>query len=339
MAQRLGVSTATISRALNPSTAHMVKESRRIEILKLADELRFRPNPGTRLIQKGVSNTIAVLIRGQHEVSFSDLYGSFLAGVIHAMEHTDWDVRIGTLKRSGGRFIDDLRSAALGASGLIYAGIPLNHDEVCELSDYNTPMVLMSSALPNDYPIEKVGCHVVGVDNYKGALAAVKHVVQLGHRDIGFILGQGDSRDFCMRERGYRDGLKQMGIALDEDMFFYGSSFENSGRAGCQYFLSGKKRPTALICASDSLAISALYCAKDFGLSCPVDLSIVGFDDGPWAVSTSPQLTTVRQPLGQMTDRAVNILMQSILGGKSSLVQLELPASLHIRESVASVAK
>jgi DNA-binding LacI/PurR family transcriptional regulator len=336
MAQKLGVSTATISRALNTDTAHMVKKERRAEILKLADEMRYRPNPGARLIQRGVANTITVLIPGQQDVFFSDFYGRFLGGVIHAMEHTDWDVRISTLKRSEGSFIDDLRRVGLGASGLIYAGLPLTPEQVEALSEYHSPMVLMSSVLPRDYPIHDVGCHVIGVDNYNGGIAAVKHMAQLGHRDIGFILGPNESRDFYERERGYREGVKQAGLKLGEAMFFSGSFDQDNGRAGCQHFLSMEHRPTALICASDNIAFGALYYAKEQGLDCPKDLSIMGFDDGPWAVSSSPKLTTVRQPLGQLTDRAVNILMQSILDDKSKIFsKLELQAVLNVRESTA----
>jgi DNA-binding LacI/PurR family transcriptional regulator len=336
MAQKLGVSTATISRALSPETSHMVNEARRAEILELADKLRYRPNPGARLIQRGTANTIAVLIPGGQDVFFSEFYGRFLGGIIHVMEHTDWDVRISTLKRSEGSFIDDLRRAGLGASGLIYAGLPLSQEQVDAVSAYHSPMVVLGSVLPCDCPVKDVGCHVIGVDNYNGAMRAVEYIAQLGHRDIGFILGPWRSRDFYERKRGYLDGLKKVGLPVCEEMFFTGSYNQDHGRIGCQYFLSRKKRPTALICASDTAAFGALYQAKDKGLKCPEDLSIIGFDDGPWAISSTPKLTTVRQPLGQLTERAVNILMQSILDSNSNkLSKLELPATLNIRESAA----
>ena len=82
MAQQLGVSTATISRALSSDTAHMVKEERRKEILELADKMRYRPNPGPRMMQKGIAESLAVVIPGNEDVFFSEFYGRFMGGVL-----------------------------------------------------------------------------------------------------------------------------------------------------------------------------------------------------------------------------------------------------------------
>jgi LacI family transcriptional regulator len=336
MAKKLGVSTATISRALSPSTAHMVKEERRKEIIELADKLRFRPNPGARLIQRGVVQSIGVLIPRQEDVFFSEFYGRFMGGMIQSLSHTDWEVRISALKGENSDIVGELRRVALGCSGLIYAGLPLTTEQVDSLSGYHSPLILLRSTLPPDYPVDKVNCHVLGVDNYNGAITAIKYITQLGHRDLGIVLGPPDSRDFAEREKGYRDGLEKVGIPARDEMFFQGSYDQETGRAACDYFMSRDKRPTALICSSDSAAFGALYHAKDMGVSCPADLSIIGYDDGPWAISCMPRLTTIRQPLGKLTNCAANLLMQSILDPKTPFAQkIELPVVLNTRESTA----
>jgi DNA-binding LacI/PurR family transcriptional regulator len=125
MAQKLGVSTATISRALSPETSHLVKEERRKAILELADKMRYRPNPGARLIQRGMSSTIGVLIPGDEDVFFSEFYGRFMGGMIQAIKDTDWEVRINALKDGSENVLDEFRRVGLGCSGLIYAGLPL----------------------------------------------------------------------------------------------------------------------------------------------------------------------------------------------------------------------
>ena len=336
MAEQLGVSTATISRALNPETSHKVKEKRRREILELADKMRYHPNPGARLIQQGHNATLGVLIPSQEDVFFSEFYGRLLGGVIHAVTGTDWGVRINTISLSGKGVLDEFRRVGLGSSGLIYAGTPLTAQQVDELSCYYSPLVLLSSALPPEYPVEKVGCHVLGVDNYNGAISAVNYIVGLGHKCIGVILGPGESRDFAEREKGYREGLAHAGIELDEDMIFRGSYDQETGRAGCRYFMAKKQMPTALICASDSIAFGAMDHAKEQGLKCPRNISIIGFDDGPWAMACSPKLTTIRQPLGALIEHAVALLGNSIKDpGANHRQRLFLTGYLKVRESTA----
>ena len=312
IAKQLGVSTAAISRALNPDTSHMVKGDRRKEILELADKMRYRPNPGARLIQGGMSPAIAVLIPSEGDVFFSEFYGRLMGGMVQAIKDTDWEVRINALKGGAGNVLDEFRRIGLGCSGLIYAGHPLSTEEMDHLSDYHSPLILLSSVIPADYPIDEVGCHVLGVDNYNGAITAAKYIAQLGHQHIGLIVGPEASRDFSERTKGYIEGLRQAKIEISEDMFFQGSYDQEAGRAGCEYFMGKDSMPTALICASDNIAFGALDYAKDHGVSCPSDISIIGFDDGPWASACSPKLTTVRQPLGALTVRAVEIMMQTV---------------------------
>lgn len=338
MAQTLGVSTATISRALNPGTSHLVKAERREEIMELADKMRYRPNPGARLIQRGVSPTVSVLIPEDEDVFFSEFYARFMGGMVKAMSDSDWEVRINALGRGAGSgdILDELRRAGLGCSGLIYAGVPLTEEEIGRISGYHSPLVLLSSVLPPGYPVDSVNCHVLGVDNYNGARDALRYIVQLGHKNVGVILGPSESRDFSERERGYRDGVKAAGLELDERMFFRGSYDQESGRAACEYFLSLDPVPTALVCASDNIAFGALDYAKGQGVDCPKGISIIGFDDGPWAIACSPKLTTVRQPLGALTERAASILVNAAVDPGEGL-HIELPTSLNVRESTAYV--
>lgn len=340
MAKELGVSTATISRALSPETSHLVKEERRKVILELADKMRYRPNPGARLIQRGVSSTIGVLIPGDEDVFFSEFYGRFMGGMIQAIKDTDWEVRINALKDVSENVLDEFRRVGLGCTGLIYAGRPLTTEEMGQISEYHSPLILMSSVIPPSYPIEQVGCHVLGIDNYGGAVAAAKHIAKLGHQRIGLIVGPEESRDFSERTRGYLDGLKQAKVTIDEEMIFTASYDQESGRAGCEYFMGREQMPTALICASDNIAFGALDCAKDHGLSCPKDVSIIGFDDGPWALACSPKLTTVRQPLGALTRRAAEILMQTVSDPVADSCQhINLDAVLNLRESATYIRR
>ena len=340
MAQNLGVSTATISRALSPETSHLVKEERRKEILELADKMRYRPNPGARLIQRGVGSTIGVLIPGDEDVFFSEFYGRFLGDMIQATKDTESEVRINALTHETGNILEELRHIGLGCSGLVYAGLPLSIEDMDQISNYHSPLILLSSVIPVDYPIEKVNCHVLGVDNYGGAVAAANYIAKQGHKRIGLVVGPEESRNFSERTKGYLDGLKKAKISIPDDMIFAASYDQESGRAGCEYFMGQKQMPTALICASDNIAFGALDFAKEHGLKCPKDVSIIGFDDGPWAMACTPKLTTMRQPIGTLTARAVDILMQSVADPEANYRQhINLDTILNIRDSTRFMLK
>ena len=336
LAEELGVSTATISRALNPSTSHLVKESRRNQILELADRMRFRPNPGARLIQKGHNSTLGLLIPEQDDVFFSEFYGRLMGGLIRAVAKTGWEVRINTVVLGEKSVIEEFRRKGLGISGLIYAGFPLTNAQVDELAGFYSPLILLSSTLPPECPMENVKCHVLGVDNYTGAFKAARHILDLGHKRIGLILGPQTSRDFLDREHGYRDALAQAGIDWNENMVFRDSFEQDSGRAGCQFFMAKSEIPEAIICANDSIAFGVIDQVKESGLKCPGDISVIGFDDGPWAAACSPKLTTIRQPLGALTQHAVSLLKDAVMVSKTrQLERYFLKAELQVRDSTA----
>lgn len=336
MAEKLGVSIATISRAMDPEKCHKVKEGRRREILELADKLRYQPNPGARLLQRGHNSTIGVLIPKQEGIFFSEFYGRLLDGLIHAVSGKNRELRINTITLDDHSILDQFRRIGLGSSGLIYVGTPLSMSQVDDIAGYHSPLILLSSALPTNCPLEKLKCHFLGVDNYVGAIIAANHIVGLGHKRIGLILGPEESRDFCEREKGYRDGLAKAGIGLQENMVFRGSYDQECGRQGCKYFIAQDQRPTALICATDSIAFGAIDSIKEHGLDCPRDISVIGFDDGPWALASFPKLTTIRQPLGALSEKAVEILDNSIVHPEENHAQrCLLTPVLKVRESTA----
>ena len=139
------------------------------------------------------------------------------------------------------------------------------------------------------------------------------------------------------RRAGYLEGLKSAGIETPEEYIFEGSYDHDAGREGCRTFLSLENPPSALLCANDAIALGALDFAKESGLRCPEDLSIIGFDDGPWAQSCNPKLSTIRQPLRQVSERCVNILMKAATKVVSASHRdvMNLQVTLTIRDSTA----
>jgi DNA-binding LacI/PurR family transcriptional regulator len=181
--------------------------------------------------------------------------------------------------------------------------------------------------------------HVVGVDNLSGARSAASLLRQLGHERIALILGPSASRDAFERRRGYLDVLQRRGAKVPPEWVFEGPFNHETGRAGFAALFAGAERPTAVCCANDEIAFGVIDAARAAGVRCPEDLSVVGFDDGPWAMACRPTLTTVRQPLADLAERAVALVVEASKNSAVArrIVHAEMPAALVIRESTRAI--
>ncbi len=341
IATRLGVSPSTVSRALRPETAHLVSPERRKEILDLADRLRFSPNPGARILRRGLNTTLTVVVPLDENIFFSEFYGRFLAGSLHAAAARGWDVHICTLRKTvRSDFREALQHLGLNSSGIIYFAEPLSESDVQKLEGYRRPLVLTKSVLPPLVDLSLIGAPVVGIDNRAGARAAASLLLQLGHKKIGLILGPQSSRDALERKEGYLEALTLGGATSKPSWMFEGPFNAETGRAAMAAFLRTSDRPTAVCCANDEIAFGVIDAVRTAGLRCPNDLSVVGFDDGMWATACRPALTTVRQPLADLAERAVSLLVEAATRPPSphSRIAGDMPAALVIRDSTRVLA-
>jgi DNA-binding LacI/PurR family transcriptional regulator len=342
IATRLGVSPSTVSRALRQETAHLVSPVRRKEILDLADRLRFSPNPGARILRQGLNPTLTVVVPLDENIFFSEFYGRFLAGSLHAAATRGWDVHICTLHKTPRMdFREALQHLGLDSSGIIYLAEPLSESDVGKLQGYRRPLVLTKSALPPDVDPASLDVPVVGIDNQGGARSAASLLLQLGHREIGLLLGPPGSRDAHERKQGYFEILRRDGVEPRREWIYEGPFSAETGRSAINAFLGAGQLPTAVCCANDEIAFGAIDAARSAGLNCPKDLSVVGFDDGLWATTCRPALTTVRQPLADLAERAVSLLIEAATrppqphpGALS-----DLPAALVIRDSTQVISR
>ncbi len=339
IAARLGVSPSTVSRALRPETAHLVQAARRKQILDLAEQQHFSPNVGARILRKGINSSLTVVIPLDENIFFSEYYGRFLSGTLHAAAARGWGVHISTLRRPPNvGFRQAMQYLALDTSGIIYLAEPLSAADVQELRGYRRPFIMTKSALPPETRVNELDVPVLGVDNFAGAQTAANFLLQLGHRRIALLLGPAGSRDALERQQGYFSVLEKNGVQPRPEWVHSGPFSSETGRTGMTALLEGRERPTAVCCASDEIAFGAIHAARVAGLRCPKDISIVGFDDGLWATACRPALTTIRQPLADLAERAVSLLMEAATNpGKARRPALnDMPAAMIIRESTHS---
>lgn len=336
IAASLRISPSTVSRALRPETAHMVRADRRKQIMDLAEKQHFSPNPGARMLRTGVNATLTVVVPLDENIFFSEYYGRFLAGTLHAAAARGWGVQISTMRRpAGASFREAMQLLSLDTSGIIYLAEPLSNMELAELKDFRRPFVLTKSTLPQDTDVRALGVPVVGVDNLSGARSAASLLLQLGHKRIALFLGPEGSRDAHERKQGYFEMLQKAGVVPNPEWIHSGTFSAETGRAGIERILKCSERPSAICCANDEIAFGALHAAHVAAMRCPDDISIVGFDDGLWATVCRPALTTIRQPLADLAERAVGLIVEAANnpGRSRRVVSDDMTAPMMIRES------
>ncbi len=175
----------------------------------------------------------------------------------------------------------------------------------------------------------------VGATNWSGGLAATRHLIELGHRRIGMI--GGPPQILCSRARidGYRAALETVGLSTDGELVRHGDFHVESGYEQGIKLLDLPEPPTAIFAGSDLQALGVYEAARSRGVSVPDQLSVVGFDDLPIARWTSPPLTTIRQPLGEMAASATRLVLQLFRGETPQTQRIELSTRLVVRESTA----
>lgn len=314
VAAEAGVSTATVSRALNRSG--VVQEETWRKVVDAANVLRYTPHAIARCLSTRKTQTLGVVLPDLHGEFFSEL----IRGIDRAARQSSYHLLL-----SGAHSDREEMTAVLSAmrgrvDGLIVMAPDLDADSL--VAESETPVVFINSA----------GKGGIVVDNYGGAGAMTRHLAQLGHRRIAFIKGPRTNFDARERLRGYRDALKSLRIARREELEIAGDFGEQSGMAAARILLSASERPTAIFAANDEMAVGALIALREAGLSVPGDMALAGFDDIPLARYVTPPLTTVSVAIAELGRRAFLQLSSAIKGEKDSRRE-KLPTTLVVRES------
>ncbi|MEO8115155.1 MAG: substrate-binding domain-containing protein, partial [Phenylobacterium sp.] len=177
----------------------------------------------------------------------------------------------------------------------------------------------------------------VWMDDRRAAYEMTAHLLQLGHRDIGFIIGHPEHGASHLRLEGFMRAMRDQGCATPPERVVQGYFSFQSGLDGAGTLLGGLRRPSAIFASNDDMALGVLAAAHRLGLSVPADLSVAGFDDTPAASAIAPQLTTVRQPIYEMAHAAADMLIFGAGEGRRSArppARL-LPFDIIVRESTA----
>jgi DNA-binding LacI/PurR family transcriptional regulator len=211
--------------------------------------------------------------------------------------------------------------------GVVYLAPALSEKVLEKIKSLEVPMIVVNGRYP--------GVSYVDTDNKRGMRLAVEYLLEMGHKDIGIINGDMSIANANDRFEGYKQSLASAGIELNHELVAFGNFTEDSGTIEMNKLLAQEKRPTAVLCSNDLMAIGAMRAIKEAKLKIPQDISVVGFDDIVISHYLTPPLTSVRQPFFHLGKEAVVTLMSIIRGEKDSCQEIEIETRLIKRKSVA----
>ena len=224
----------------------------------------------------------------------------------------------------------NLRKVFKKLDGVIASCFPRIEPLIQEIKEQVPILAIDNSAADKSIPS-------VVIDNYSALIEIVDHLCALGHERIGFMTGLEDSDVHKNRYAGYQGGLNKNGIDTDPELVFRGSYTFGSGVSGVDYFLSLEQRPTAIVCANDSMALGTMKRLYQENIKVPDELSVVGFDDIDIASQIVPPLTTIKVPIDEIAKRAFGMLKIIIEGKELDNRHVALEAKLVIRETSREV--
>ena len=319
-----GVHPSTVARVLNGDPQQRVRPAVRQRILTLAAERGYQPNRLARSLRTKRSSVIGTLIPDITNPFFALLF----RGIEDALAERDFSVILANTDDEPAREEQGV-AMLLGrqVDGLILATARRHDPAIERLIQDRVPLVLVNRHT------DPITSNAVVPADYDGAMAAVTHLVELGHRRIAHIAGSDEMSTGAARRRGYRDGLERYGIPLDPDLLVEGSYREPGGYEAMRRLLALREPPTGVFAVNDLAAAGAIRALRDAGLEVPRDVSIVGFNDLAAVTATTPSLTTLHLSVHSMGMAAGERLLARILDGVTFEEPVVLPVTLAVRES------
>jgi DNA-binding LacI/PurR family transcriptional regulator len=312
VARLAGVSLSTVSNALNDRSGKMAQETAD-RVRSAIDALGYVPHGAARQLKRGYANIIGVLVPS----IANPFWGEFVRAVEEAAFPLDFGVLVGSSDRSREReraYAESMYQQ--GIRTVIFASSPVSLEHLGELARRGLFIVTFDRRF-HEGDFANVDC--VTVDNAYGSTMATQHLLDLGHRRIGFLSGPIETESRKDRHDGYRAALAEAAIAPRPSWLWEGlgdgsgafgdAAAADLGRVGALELLSRPEPVTAIVAVNDMLALGAFAGVRAAGLKVGSDVSIVGFDDIVIAGLVEPGLTTIRQPIRQMAESAVDLLV------------------------------
>jgi len=328
VAKEANVSIATVSRVINGKDR--VKKETREKILKAVEKLNYVPDQAARTMINKRTKTIGMFVP-----LLSNEYWAIMAEIIQKkLLKKGYTLILSTYnydQENDYSCLDTFLERKV--DGLIMGSININlQEDEKYLGKFIQQGIPLVSFNPNYKNITSING-----DSMNGCIEAVEHLIKLGHRKIAYI---GTKSSSIERELGYRNALMLNGLEIDESIIVSGRQgyinyFSQYGYQSAKQFVLDNREFTALFCSNDLIAIGAIKALVDLGCDVPTDKAVVGVDDINMAGLYRPALTTLKQPIDEMANTAIDILLEQIdnPGKAYSQKKITFPMKLVIRES------
>jgi LacI family transcriptional regulator len=328
VAAHAGVSYQTVSNVLNDH--HSVRPITRERVIQSIRILDYHPNQAAKALREARVTTLCCVFYGYRSEDIHDPYHNLIqsAFILEAYAH-GYSMTTAFLDGQSAESLESLRKAFMqgrfGGIIVVIAGTTLATKQAQMFKDWGLPFVLF------DNETRETKIPAVTADYAQGITELVNHHVARGRTRLTLLISKEDlANSATARRNGYLQAVRAHN--LPHQVIFGEWTFESGERAFYEVWDS-PNRPDALICANDRMAAGAIFAARKLGIQVPEQIAISGFDDFEFAAYTSPSLTTVRVPYGEMAQQALRTLLETLEDSSRPTQTIYLPVSLVVRES------
>ncbi|MCU7553396.1 LacI family transcriptional regulator [Alteromonas sp. ASW11-19] len=310
VSEAAGVSSATVSRVINNTDT--VKEKTRQQVLAAMEKLGYRHNVIAASLASNKTHTIGYVVPELH----GSFFGTMVAGSEKVLRRANKHMFVVTGHSDEAlekKEIEALLSRRCDA--LILHVEAVSDAYLVELASQDVPLVVV-----NRY-IEAIGDRCISLDNVTGGYIATKHLLDLGHRDIGYLSGALFKADGINRLEGHKRALAEAGINYNPNLTYEGNFQAHSGEAGIEALEASGCHYTAVACANDEMASGAINALRSHGKRVPEDVSVIGFDNIDFASYLTPKLTTVDYPVREIGAMAANWILDQVYGNHKVVLE------------------
>jgi LacI family transcriptional regulator len=330
IAQSLGISSATVSRALNNSDARISPATRQ-KVRKMAEKLGYQPNVVAASLRKGHSNIIGIIVPYANRVFFS----SIIRGVEEEVKKHGYNVIICQSYESLENEKEDVNTL-LSAQ---VAGILISPSRET-WSDVDHLLKVMKSGktlVMFDRMLKSVPASSVAIDDFQAAYEMVDHLIKQGRKRVACFYGNPNVSVFNERRRGFLNAMADNGLEVPEDYLVRVPSDIDEGKKAAKKLMGLSTPPDAIFSFSDFSALGAMQWLKENKYSIPADICIAGFGNDPFTSFITPPMSSIEQKSIEMGKTAAQVFLDELKAGSNEHRRILLPHKLILRESTQTL--
>jgi LacI family transcriptional regulator len=328
IAKIAGVSRSTVSRVINDNPN--VSERTRSKVQSIIDEMEYQPNPVARSLISGRTRVLGLVIPMAFSSLFTNPFFSLLSqGISSTCTVNNYTLMLWLIEPDYAKRTNDNILNNRLIDGVIVASNVIDDPLIEGLIKRKVPLVQIGR---NNYP----NVSSVDADNIHGSIMAVRHLINIGRKQLATVTGHMDLFSGRDRLSGFKRGLQEKNLPILEKRIAFGDFTEKGGYFQTKLLLS-RTEFDGLFVASDMMCFGAIQAIQEAGLKIPEDIAVISFDDIPAAARHQPALTTIRQPIHQMGSIAAQTLIDQLESNDTATPRrIILPTELVLRESTVN---